>query len=285
MNKIKPPPQLYRNGFTLIELLVVIAIIAILAAMLLPALARAKEGAKATACLGNTKQLQICVSMYSGDFADWFPINDVAGTSSTNTSWVTNNVQLYGSTYSNDISGATLFPYNTSLNVYVCPSEMGHVTGLRGTQVPHNRSYSISVGISCEEFTNGTTHLTLYRKTAQIPAPSPTSVFVEEASSSIDNGAIGIRDTNSLGTVWNMPASRHGDTCSLSFVDGHCEIWHWAGPSMQSLTADPSLNCAPSYTRPDPTVNLYENVAYSPVPVGPGGGNGDWWKLALTLPP
>src|SRR5579871_440681 len=76
-----------KKAFTLIELLVVIAIIAILAAMLLPALARAKRKAQGISCINNLKQLTVAVHIYTGDNRDAIPVNDIQSDA-----WVTGDV-------------------------------------------------------------------------------------------------------------------------------------------------------------------------------------------------
>ncbi len=122
--------NLKRNGFTLIELLVVIAIIAILAAILFPAFARARENARKTSCLSNMKQLGLGFMQYTQDYDEKFPgsapTSDTAGTIGTpNFSrlghWVPSGL-VSGATPCIPANGA-IFPYVKSSQIFVCPSD------------------------------------------------------------------------------------------------------------------------------------------------------------------
>ena len=144
------------SAFTLIELLVVIAIIAILAALLLPALAGAKAKAWTVGCLSNLKQLDTCWHLYATENSDLLaPNNSIMtyvgtnwSTGAANVSWCPDHART--DTDTTDMRSGVLFPYNTSVGIYHCPADKSVVETASGqlTTQPRNRSYNMSQSVN-----------------------------------------------------------------------------------------------------------------------------------------
>jgi prepilin-type N-terminal cleavage/methylation domain-containing protein/prepilin-type processing-associated H-X9-DG protein len=229
-----------RHGFTLIELLVVIAIIAILAALLLPVLSRAKEKASRTICLGNQKQLNLAWQMYADESAGILAANGVdfsgAGVvESSSNSWVTGNAGL--DTNTTTITGGSIYPYVKNIKSYRCPWDTSLVLG---TTVPILRTYSLSCFVAGPQSDTADFGVKPVYRTSQIVKPSQSLTFIDEDDATIDDGHFLYQAT---GNEWfNVPAWRHEKGDTLAFADGHVEYWKWrsALPAPYSTANNPA---------------------------------------------
>jgi prepilin-type N-terminal cleavage/methylation domain-containing protein len=265
---ISPVPRRFA-GFTLIELLVVIAIIAILAAMLLPALSRAKAKAQGVKCMSNTKQLTLGWLLFAGDHGDelipnpgWCGGSMLWGNNADNTNW----------TILVDPNQSAMADYIKQYGVYKCPSDThdaangerlrsvsmngaigGHSDNVQGNNPnPPGRTYygqgaPAPYNAGCQ-------------KMSDLDSPGPANIFVvldEQADSlsTLNGDATFAFDPGYISTseYWrDLPGSYHNGACCLSFADGHSEIHKWSnmGDNGTGKTAYPVLGVTYGATPP-----------------------------------
>jgi prepilin-type N-terminal cleavage/methylation domain-containing protein/prepilin-type processing-associated H-X9-DG protein len=280
----KPRPRATLSGaaFTLIELLVVISIIGILAAMLLPALGKAKAKALAVACSGNVKQLQLCWQMYTDDCADQLPANTALndGDIGSREGWTTDPYSwLQGNTWTDttpdNLQRGVLYRYNQSLGIYRCPGDKSTVRD-QGV-IPRNRSVSMSMYMNFRNQPGDPGYELCWHRLGQIqrPGPSRAAVFIEEHEKSIQQSAFGINALDDLTmfntTPWtwiSFPATRHNNAGLLSFADGHVETWRWVeGNTLQIAQLNDWIVTKPAVANTDRDLGRFFKVIPEKVPV------------------
>ena len=236
--QVETPRRRTQGAFTLIELLVVIAIIAILAAMLLPALSRAKTKAQATYCLNNERQLTLTWIMYADDnnsalvpnVGDAQPVQyySLSGT------WCYGNVSsLPDETNSAYLTSSLLGPYTKSAGIYRCPGDPGKPTGTARVRSISMNCFMNGIGGSQNTADTGNFYTT-FRKTGSLTQPSQWYVFLDEKPSSVNDDYFEClmgNDTPTSIFVQDDPSQVHAGSCGFGFSDGHSELHKWTSPS------------------------------------------------------